>query len=111
MYKGEYAFLSQSKVVFGQNAAAAVADEVALRQAQRVLLVSSKSLNRKLGATKPVSDSLAGSLVGVFDEIEPHAPLTCTPVQISTEISQCLEKLPKVLFSTQLKKMREWQNS
>ena len=76
MYTGEYSFLSQSKVVFGEKAADAVAEEVSSRGALRVLLVSSKSLNRKLGATQAVIECLAESLVGVFDEIEPHAPLT-----------------------------------
>ncbi|BFM15121.1 iron-containing alcohol dehydrogenase [Maricurvus nonylphenolicus] len=76
MYQGEYGFLSQSNVVFGQSAASAIATEITKRQVQRVLLVSSRSLNRRLGATASISASLGERQVGLFDDIEPHAPLS-----------------------------------
>lgn len=75
MKSGEYFFLDQQRVVFGQEAGAAAATEAQRRDASRVLVVSARSLNRRLGATQSLKEHLGDRLLDVYDDIEPHAPL------------------------------------
>ncbi|CAA0093226.1 NAD-dependent methanol dehydrogenase [Zhongshania aliphaticivorans] len=72
---GEYFFLDQKRVIFGQEAGKAAAAEAERRNASRVLVVSSRSINRRLGATESLREQLGERLIDVYDEIEPHAPL------------------------------------
>jgi maleylacetate reductase len=72
---GEYFFLDQQRVVFGQEAGKAAALEAERRDASRVLVVSARSLNRRLGATVSLKEHLGARLLDVYDEIEAHAPL------------------------------------
>ena len=52
-------------------AASVVADS----DADRVLVVSSRSLNRRLGATESLRKRLGNRLIDVYDNIVPHVPL------------------------------------
>jgi alcohol dehydrogenase class IV len=72
---GEYFFLDQQRVVFGQEAGEAAAKEAERRDAGRILVVSSRTLNRRLGATASLREQLGERLLDVYDDIEPHAPL------------------------------------
>ncbi|QFU75382.1 maleylacetate reductase [Halioglobus maricola] len=72
---GEYSFLDQQRVVFGQEAGMAAATEAERRNASRVLVVSSPSINRRLGATESLKEHLGERLLDVYDDIKPHAPL------------------------------------
>ena len=75
MKSGEYVFLDQQRVIFGQEAGMAAATEAERRDAGRVLVVSSRSINRRLGATVSLREHLGERLLDVYDDIEPHAPL------------------------------------
>ncbi|WP_166424897.1 iron-containing alcohol dehydrogenase [Paraglaciecola sp. 20A4] len=70
-----YDFLDQKRVIYGRNFAEAVAEEITERNANRVLVVSSKTLHRKLNVTAPLKETLGDRLLEIFDDIEPHAPL------------------------------------
>ncbi|MCB1690464.1 MAG: iron-containing alcohol dehydrogenase [Halioglobus sp.] len=72
---GEYFFLDQERVIFGREAGEAAASEIEKRGASRVLVVSSPTLNRSLGATECLRQRIGERLVDVYDEIAPHAPL------------------------------------
>ena len=71
----QYEFLDQKRVIYGRNFAEAVAQEVTDSNAGRVLVVSSKTLHRKLGVTAPLAVHLGERLLEIYDDIAPHAPL------------------------------------
>ncbi|NKI15952.1 iron-containing alcohol dehydrogenase [Spongiibacter sp. KMU-166] len=85
--RGEYSFLDQQRVIFGKEAGCAAAEEVARRNASRVLVVSSRSINRKLGATETLRSHLGSRLLDIYDDIEPHAPL-----ENILELSKCFDR-------------------
>lgn len=68
MITGEYQFLAQDRVTFGVPAAQAVADCASRLGKHRVLIVTSKSLNRGTDAIKGIAAKLGGDCVGVYDE-------------------------------------------
>lgn len=75
MQVGKYSFLKQSCVVYGKPAAEAVRIGIEERQAKRVLLVSSKTLNRKEDTAQEIGAEIGDALLQIYDDVEPHAPL------------------------------------
>jgi alcohol dehydrogenase class IV len=71
---GSYAYLPLERVVFGQPAAQAAADEAARIGARKVFVVSSKSLSRKTPAIEGIRRALGGRDAGLFDECVAHTP-------------------------------------
>ena len=74
MKTGIFNFLAQDRVRFGTPAADALLAEVTQRGAERVVVVTSRTLNR---TTSAVSDALAlirPRVVGLFDECVEHTP-------------------------------------
>ena len=71
---GSYAYLPLERVVFGQPAAQAAAEEAARIGARRVFVVASKSLSRKTSAIKDIAQALGSSYAGLFDECVAHTP-------------------------------------
>lgn len=69
---GAYFYLPLERVVFGQPAAAAAAEEAKRLGAQRVFIVSSKTLSRKTDEVEKISK--ATHAVGLFDECIAHTP-------------------------------------
>ena len=76
MQVGTYDFLNQSRVVFGKPADLAIGEELARSNIKRTLLVSSRTLSRKEEAAKKIGAGMKGALIGIYDDIEPHAPLS-----------------------------------
>lgn len=72
---GTYEFLNQSRVVYGKPAHLAVQDELTRSRIKRTLLVSSKTLNRKEEAAKEIGTAMGNTLIAIYDDVEPHAPL------------------------------------
>ena len=72
---GQYNFLDQKRVIYGRVFVDAVFDEITESNAKRVLVVSSKTLHRKLGVTAPLKERLGERLLAIYDDIAPHAPL------------------------------------
>lgn len=68
MITGEYQFIAQDRVTFGVPAAEAVADCAARLGKRRMLIVTSKSLNRGTDAIHGIADRLGGDCVGIYDE-------------------------------------------
>ena len=71
---GEYTYLPLERVIFGRPAAKAAAEEAARIGAQRVFVVSSKSLSRKTTEIARIRDSLKEKFCGLFDECIAHTP-------------------------------------
>ena len=74
MLSGSYEFLAQDRVVFGRPAAEAVAETAERMGKSRLLIVSSKTLNRKVDVTPAIRRALGARCVGVFDECIEHVP-------------------------------------
>ena len=74
MKKGVFNFLAQERVHFGIKAAEGIHAEVVQRGAQRVFVVTSKSLNRKTTAVKEALATVQDRVVGLFDECIEHTP-------------------------------------
>jgi alcohol dehydrogenase class IV len=71
---GSYAYLPLERVVFGQPAAQAAAEEVSRIGARRVFVVCSKSLSRKTAAIREIAAALGPKYAGLFDECIAHTP-------------------------------------
>jgi len=71
---GSYAYLPLERVVFGQPAAQAAAEEVTRIGARKVFVVCSKSLSRKTAAIREIAAALGPKYAGLFDECIAHTP-------------------------------------
>src|SRR5688500_9587916 len=69
-----YDYLPLERVIFGRPAAAAAAEEASRIGAQRVFVVSSKTLSRKTDEIARIRDSLKDRFCGVFDDCVAHTP-------------------------------------
>lgn len=71
---GSYAYLPLERVVFGQPAAQAAAEEVARIGARKVFIVASKSLSRNTPVVRDIERALGERYAGLFDECIAHTP-------------------------------------
>jgi len=71
---GMYEFLAQDRVIWGKPAAEAVLEEVERRGAQRVFIVTGKTLNRRTDAISRIRQALGHRHAGTFDECMEHTP-------------------------------------
>jgi len=71
---GTYDFLSQERIIWDKPAAEAVLEEADRLGAQRVFIVSSKTLNRKTDVIDGIRKKLGNRFVGIFDECREHTP-------------------------------------
>jgi alcohol dehydrogenase class IV len=74
MKTGVFNFLAQDRVHFGLPAADALHGEAELRGAQRIVVVTSRSLNRKTDAVTQATLRIAPRVVGLFDDCIEHTP-------------------------------------
>jgi alcohol dehydrogenase class IV len=74
MRTGVFNFLAQERVHFGLSAAEGIAAEVVQRGAQRLFVVTSRSLNRKTSAVRDALAPVQARVVGLFDECIEHTP-------------------------------------
>ena len=73
---GTYEFLAQDRVIFGLGAAQAIVKTTDHYEAQRVFLVSSRSLNRQTDEIEKIARALGKRYIGTFDECAEHTPRT-----------------------------------
>jgi len=69
-----FAFLPLERVVFGTPVATALQQEVQLRKAQRVFVVTGRTLNQKTDVIRQATAGIADNLVGIFDACVEHTP-------------------------------------
>ena len=74
MLSGSYEFLPQDRVIFGRPAAEAVVETAHRLAKNRLLIVASKTLNRKTDVISSLQAKLGPRCVGVFDECVEHVP-------------------------------------
>jgi maleylacetate reductase len=74
MKSGVFEFLEQDRVRFGVPAAEGIGAEVAQRDAKRLFVVTSRSLNRKTSAVAEAIAPMQPLVVGLFDECIEHTP-------------------------------------
>ncbi len=76
MKTGVFNYLELDRVHFGTPAAEALQTEATARGAQRIVVVTSKSLNRKTDAVTAALSRIQPQVVGLFDECVEHTPRT-----------------------------------
>ncbi len=74
MKTGIFNFLELDRVHFGTPVADALASEAALRGAQRIFVVTSRSLNRNTDAVRTALAQIQQQVVGLYDECVEHTP-------------------------------------
>jgi len=74
LQSGRVAFGAMETVVFGQPAAETVAEEARRRDAERVFLMVSGTLNRTTDEIAKVRRALGNRFAGLFDHMPPHTP-------------------------------------
>ena len=74
MQSGRVAFGAMETVVFGKPAAETVAEEARRRDAERVFLMVSGTLNRTTDEIAKVRRALGNRFAGLFDHMPPHTP-------------------------------------
>lgn len=74
MKTGVFNYLELDRVQFGTPAADALQAEASQRGAQRIFVVTSRSLNRKTDAVTQALARIAPQVVGLFDECVEHTP-------------------------------------
>ena len=76
MQSGKYDFIAQERIIYGRPAAQAIGDVAEELGARKLLVVSSKTLNRKTNVIAGLRAQLGDRIVDVFDETEEHSPLS-----------------------------------
>lgn len=71
---GRVAFGAMEAVVFGRAAAEVLAEEARRREAERVFLMVSGTLNRTTDEIEKVRRALGNRFAGIFDRMPPHTP-------------------------------------
>ncbi len=74
MKPGRVVFSQMDEVLFGQPAAAAVAELVDRFEARRVFLMVSGTLNRATDEIERLRGALGSRCAGLFDQMPPHTP-------------------------------------
>ena len=74
MQTGVFNYLELDRVHFGTPAAEALHTEATQRGAQRIVVVTSKSLNRKTDAVQAALTHIQPQVVGLFDDCVEHTP-------------------------------------
>lgn len=72
--QGRYDFLDQDSVIFGVPASQAVSELAHSEGAERVFLVTSKTLSRQTDEIDRIKQALGKRFVGLFDECVAHVP-------------------------------------
>jgi len=74
MKSGVFNFLALDRVHFGIPAAEALQQEIAQRASERVVIVTSRTLNRTTSVVTDLAHTLGNLVVGIFDQCVEHTP-------------------------------------
>jgi alcohol dehydrogenase class IV len=74
MTAGLFSFLPLDRVIFGTPAATALQQEVQLRGAKRVFVVTGRTLNQRTELIKQATAGITNHIVGIFDACTEHTP-------------------------------------
>lgn len=74
MKSGVFNFLALDRVHFGVPAAEALQQEIGQRASERIVIVTSRTLNRTTPVVSNLAHSLGDRVVGIFDQCVEHTP-------------------------------------
>ena len=74
LHSGRVVFGEMEEVVFGRPAAEVIAEEARQREAERVFVMASGTLNRTTEEVAKVRRALGNRFAGLFDRMPPHTP-------------------------------------
>ena len=74
MKSGVFNFLALDRVHFGVTAAEALQQEIAQRASERIVIVTSRTLNRTTSVVTDLAHKLGDRVVGIFDQCIEHTP-------------------------------------
>src|SRR6516162_319737 len=74
LHSGRVVFGEMEEVVFGRPAAEVIAEEARQREAKRVFVMASGTLNRTTEEVAKVRRALGNRFAGLFDRMPPHTP-------------------------------------
>ncbi len=74
MKSGVFNFLALDRVHFGVPAADALRQEISQRASERVVIVTSRTLNRTTAVVSDLAHKLGDRVVGIFDQCVEHTP-------------------------------------
>lgn len=74
MKSGAYDYISQERVVWGMDAAAAVFQESTRLKSEKIYIICSNTLYNKTTLVQGIIDILGARVVGVFDRCKEHSP-------------------------------------
>ena len=74
LHSGLVVFGEMEEVVFGRPAAEVIAEEARQREAERVFVMASGTLNRTTEEVAKVRRALGNRFAGLFDRMPPHTP-------------------------------------
>ena len=74
LHSGRVGFGAMEEVVFGRPAAEVVAEEARQRDAERVFMMASGTLNRSTDEVAQLRRALGSRFAGLFDRMPPHTP-------------------------------------
>jgi maleylacetate reductase len=74
LHSGRIVFGEMEEVVFGRPAPEVIAEEARQREAERVFLMASGTLNRTTEEVAKVRRALGNRFAGLFDRMPPHTP-------------------------------------
>jgi len=74
MKSGVFNFLALDRVYFGVPAADALRQEISQRASERVVIVTSRTLNRTTAVVSDLAHKLGDQVVGTFDQCVEHTP-------------------------------------
>ncbi len=74
MQSGTMVFTAMNRVIFGQEAAAAIVAEADRLQARRVFVLTGRTLNARTGEVDKIRRALGGRFAGVHDDMPAHTP-------------------------------------
>ena len=74
LHSGRVDFGEMERVVFGRPAAEVVAEEARQREAERLFVMASGTLNRTTDEVTKVRRALGNRFAGLFDRMPPHTP-------------------------------------
>lgn len=71
-----YEFFRQERVIFGKPMAEALMEELPHHEAQRIFVISTRTLSRKTDVLTGLRDVLGNRWAGLFDDVVSHVPRT-----------------------------------
>lgn len=71
---GTYEYFAQERIIFGKDLATAIGEELGRNPAERVFVVSTRTLSRRTDVVERLKATLGSRFAGLFDDCRSHVP-------------------------------------